>query len=160
MTRQGEAAYARMMKTLNRTPGTVQIRDWGFVVNDQLEMLRLMGSPDCQYHFLVLAHMQIISPESIVKDEEETNKQIKREIGEILASKLFPKAVTKPLSMHVAKEFPLVIQAKQEIIGNRTVRRLYTQGGQEVDLGMPVRNAKPYYPLETGLAEIFSAWGH
>lgn len=160
MTSQGEAAYRRMCKALNRTPGTVQIRDWGFVVNDQVEMLRIMGAADKKYHFLCLGHLQMLTPEDIKKDDDEFTKELKKEIGSLISSKMFPKAVTKPLSMQIAKEFPMVIQAKQEIVNGKSTRWLYTSQGEEVDLKVPVPDIERRYPLATGLATIFELYGH
>lgn len=160
MTSQGEAAYRRMVKALNRTPGTVQIRDWGFVVNDQIEMLRIMGSAEKKYHFICLGHLQLLTPDDIKKDDDDFTKELKKEIGSLISSKMFPKAVTKPLSMQIAKEFPMVIQAKQEITNGKSARWLYTSQGEEVDLKVPVKGIEKKYPIETGLATIFELYGH
>jgi len=159
MTGLGEACFRRMMNAQGRVPGTVQQRDWGFAVQDQVEALRLMGLPQNQYHFLVLAHLQMVTPDDIKKDDDEFTKDLKREIGSLISSKMFPKAITRPLSMQIAKEFPMVVQAKQTIVNGKAARWLYTAAGEEVDLKVPFEGAETRYPIETGLAQIFEGYG-
>lgn len=156
MTSQGEAIYNRAMKALNRTPGNFQIQDWQFVVSDQMKSLKYMGNPARRYHFLVLAHLQMVGPQEVnPNDKEETNKEIKRNIAELITPRIYPKAATRNMSTFIAKEFPMIVKVKAE--GSKRV--ILTEEGENIDLAVPFKGAKRSYSLTTGLAELFEGWG-
>jgi hypothetical protein len=160
ITGQGEAAFRRAQVMANKTPSNTTQAVWGGAVADQLGMLQIMGAFDKRYHLIALAHLTMIGPQDIDKKDDDLTKEIKRDIAELLPTRLYPKAVTKAFSQTIAKEFPTMLLAEQRERAGKVQRILKTTVGAELDLKFPVANAPAEVPVETGLATLFALMGY
>jgi hypothetical protein len=108
-------------------------------------MLAMLYSDATKCHVIVLTHVQYVSdPES--KDSE---KPLMRG---------FPTAVGKALAPKIPRYFNSVLLAKVRGTGSAARRVLYTRPQGLIDLKFPVlgSHVKDSYPIETGLATIFT----
>lgn len=163
LTAMGEAANRRALKMLNRTIMNKNFTVWGVAAEDQINLIKLIHKNMPHAHHVMLAHLQMIGPDTINKEDEEkfggTNADIKEAMAEILPTRLYPKAITKNLSTIIHKEFSTMIKAEQITRNGRTIRVLTTTGDDALDLKVPAKNVKSDYPIDTGLAEIFKLLG-
>jgi hypothetical protein len=136
---------------------------WGAARQDFTDAIQLMTRDNLEYHFIMLGHLQMIGPEDFIKQGDSNEvKQTKLEAieADMIPTRLYPIGVTKPHSQSLHKDFSTMLLATQKQKLGRKVRVLQTTSGMEIDLKVPARAIKAEYPLETGLAEIFEAFGH
>lgn len=160
LTGMGEAAFRRAQVMANKTPMNTTQAVWGAAVADQLNMLKIMMNNNNKFHVIVLAHLTMIGPADITKDDDDMTKDLKREVAELLPTRLYPKAVTKNLSQFIAKEFPVMLLADRKMKLGKTHRVLRTENGDNMDLKFPAPNAPSEVPIDTGLATLFELLGH
>lgn len=167
-TANSEAIMRRTESMVNRK---MQLQDYGLAVDDQLAFFQTLCryNPDKPnvnaYHVVVLAHIQMIGPKEIEKKKNETdadvtNREIRMEAADLLPTRLYPIGVTKNFSQKIGKEFSSIIVAEVKTVLGKPQRRLTCTLREEIDTKMPARSFKPDYPVETGLADIFSALGY
>jgi hypothetical protein len=161
LTALGEVAFRRAQKMMNKTPLNMTQQVWGLAVADQINFIKLMNSAERNYHTVTLAHLQMVGPDSIKKEDEanEVNADIKEQIASLITTKLFPRAVTRNASTIIAKEFSSMVEAKKVVKNGKTMRVISTTAGEEMDLGFPVK-VPDNLPVETGLATLFEALGY
>ena len=137
LTSAGRAAF-HWAKGMN--PSSKDPRQWYAAGQDSLKtMLELLTSPDFKCHILVLSHIDLI------ERDDGTTKGYASSLG-------------KALGPQIAKVFPTLIMAMSKGSGNNVKRTISTQSTMLVDLKNPVPFAiEGSYPLETGMASIFSA---
>jgi hypothetical protein len=168
ITANSEAVIRRTEAMANRK---MQLQDYGAAVDDQLAFFQALArynpdKPDYNgYHLVVLGHIQMIGPKEIEKKKNATeidltNQDIRMEAAELLPTRLYPIAATKNFSMKIGKEFSSIVVAEVKTVLGKPQRRLSCTLREEIDTKMPARSFKPDYPVETGLADIFSALGY
>ncbi len=102
-------------------------------------MLEVLTSPDVSCHILVISHIDL------VERDDGTTKGYASSLG-------------KALGPQIAKVFPTLIMAATKGTGNNIKRTITTRPTMLVDLKNPIPfKMEERYPLETGMASIFSA---
>lgn len=160
LTALGEAAFRRARVMSNKTPMNTTQAVWGLAVDDQVNTLKILNNRAKGYHVIVTGHLQMISPREIAKDDDDTVKEIKEAVADLIPTRLFPKGITKNSSQTIAKEFDLVLLAESAFDKkDKPYHRLVTVSRPELDLKAPSPRMLPEYPIETGLATIFETFG-
>lgn len=137
LTSAGRAAF-HWAKGMN--PSSKDPRQWYAAGQDSLKtMLELLTSPEFKCHILVLSHIDLI------ERDDGTTKGYASSLG-------------KALGPQIAKVFPTLIMAESKGSGTNIKRTITTKPTHLVDLKNPVPfKMEERYPLETGMASIFSA---
>lgn len=169
MTGLGRSAFLRARAMMNKTAFNTTQQVWGVAVEDQIEFIRLLCSDERSYHAVMLAHLIMVAPPMIDTEKggpdigedgtENINVDIKREIAEILPTRLYPRAQTKNASQEIHKEFSSMILAENQPKNGKDGRWLVTGGRPELDLKLPALKYDMKYPISTGLGDIFEALG-
>lgn len=113
------------------------------LVEDFLDMI---SSPAVKCNVVINCHIQYVNdPEAPppMPNEERKKKGYANTVGNAIASK-------------VARGFNSALRIQTDGAGSGASKRIYTKSQGLVELKTPVPNAvKPYYPIETGLADYF-----
>ncbi len=137
LTSAGRAAF-HWAKGMN--PTSKEPRQWYAAGQDSLKtLLELLTSPEFTCHILVLSHIDLVE----------------RDDGSM---KGYASSLGKALGPQIAKVFPTLIMAETKGSGTNVKRTIATLPTMMIDLKNPVPFAiDARYPLETGLASIFTA---
>lgn len=160
MTGMGEASFKRAQIMMNKTPLNTTQAVWGIGVADQLHLIQMINNVENKFHHICLAHLTMIGPQDINKDDSDLTKELKEAAAELLPTRYYPKAVTKAFSQTIAKEFPVHILAERKMKGGKPDRYLKLETGDELDLKFPGINAPARLPIETGMATLFELLGY
>jgi hypothetical protein len=119
----------------------------------QLGRVRLRGC-----HFLLLSHVQLISPkaETGYKDETELQKKVKRERAQLEETGFFPCAMTPKISRNFAHHFPFVFfveGGEKETERNPSGRVIRTKPVPGYQIKCPL-DVGDKLPIENGLVTI------
>lgn len=165
LTRLGVAAFLRARKMMNKTPKNTTAAVWGAAVDDQVEFIRKVNKRSNKFHTIFLGHLAMIGPKTPMSSSNEDDDlkdlkmQIATEAASLMDTRLYPKAITQNSSRDIAGNFPTMLLAERKTKAMKVNRFITTVAGEELDLKLPVRNAAPDYPIETGLATIFDLLG-
>lgn len=158
LTSQGEAAMRRAMVMLNRTPLNTTQQVWGLAMSDQSKFLDRLLSSSNNHHVVVLSHLKLIGPRDIEKDDSDVTKEIKKQMVDLVPTRLYPTALGQQLPMTIAgKGFNAVLLAERVVRAGKIERYLTTKVGEELDVKMAALNVPDKLPLETGLRTVFDA---
>lgn len=137
LTSAGRAAF-HWAKGMN--PSSKDPRQWYAAGQESIKtMLELLTSPEFRCHILVISHIDL------VERDDGTTKGYASSLG-------------KALGPQIAKVFPTLIMAESKGSGTNIKRTITTRPTNLVDLKNPVPfKLEDRYPLETGMASIFSA---
>ncbi len=167
MTGLGEAALRLSMKMNNKTPSNLTPGVYQDAVTRAMWTLDVLKRDDRNYHLIVLAHLFLYGPQDVITmdDAKSDNKPVrdaKLEAIELdlVPTKLLPKGVTKNNSNDIAGKLPTLLLVERAKLVGKDTRIIRTVSDLPVDVKLPLRGAKPYYPVDTGMAEIFKAMGH
>ncbi len=97
----------------------------------------------------------MIGPKDIQAADDETTKELKKRVADLVPTRLFPRALGQDLPQHIAGHFPIMIEATTVVKAGKVSRVYKTVPREELDLKLPIRLNKGEYPIETGLADIF-----
>jgi hypothetical protein len=160
ITGMGEGAFKRAQVMMNKTPMNTTQQVWGMAVADQLNFIKLINAQTNRFHHIALAHLTMIGPADITKDDSDLTKELKEAVAELLPTRYYPKGVTKNFSQTLAKEFPVHLLAERKMKGGKPDRYLKLETGDELDLKFPVPNAPSRVPIDTGMATVFELLGY
>lgn len=166
MSAEAEASLNWSIKMANKDPSSMTSAIWGMARKNLTDAIKARASKRNNFHLIYLGHLHMLGPQDFINqsDEKEENKPIKEKkldaiVEDLIPTKLFPVAVTKAQSQNIAKEFPTMILAEKVTVAGKEKRILRTVAGAELDLGVPHPDVKATYPQETGLLDIFKAFG-
>lgn len=157
LTRMGDAAFRRALGLLNRTPANVTQQVWQLAMKEQEAFIDKLTNASNNFHVVVLAHLSIISPKDITKDDADLTKDIKEQVAELIPARLFPSALGQKLPPKIGGYFPTLILAEAEFKGNTPTRKLKTQTKPELDLKVPAKDFPASVDIADGLLKIFNA---
>ncbi len=160
LTTMGDAAFNRTLKACNRTPLNCTRQIWGSAMQDQEAALRIMRGEDRHYHLIVIAHLKLIGPEDVEKDDDDTTKDIKAEVAQIVPHRLYPWCLGQKLSPKIGGRMPTMVLAEAQQRANSVKRVLVTEPRPDIDLKVPAPGLPKTLPIETGLLTLFEALGH
>lgn len=157
LTRMGEAAFARAMKMLNKTPLNMTIQGQMLAQNEQLQFIKKLVSANNKFHVIVNAHLKTISPKDVEKGDDKLTVDIKEQIAELVPTKLFPKALGRELPQHIGGEFSTLVKSESKVLpGNKVKRIIRTVPEAYMDIKVPA-NLPQDLDVSTGLLQIFQA---
>lgn len=164
MTGAAEAAMRWETALNNGTRGSITSTMWGNAAEDVMSFVQVMKTKP--HNMLWLAHLRMLGPADFINQSD-----LKKDNADMLdakmdairagliATKLFPVAVTKNQSPLIHKEFPIMLLADKYTSAGKLKRVLRTSAGEELDLKFPVRGAPAEVPLESGLAQLVKLYG-
>lgn len=155
-TAMGVAAFRRQMSLMNKTPTNTTQQLWGIAMQQQDMFMERAVDPTKKHHVIVLNHLKMIGPKDIAASDDETTKELKKRVADLVETRLFPNALGQGLPPEIGRHFPILIEASSTFKANQAKRVYKTVPRPELDLKLPVRLNKGEYPIETGLADIFA----
>lgn len=155
LTAMGEAAKRRAMHVQGKTPGNMADNTWGFAMKEQEAFIEMLTSTQNKFNVIVLSHLKMVGPNDIRKGDSDLTQQLKRNLADIVPTRLFPSALGKALPPVIGGHFPILILAETKYVQGRPKRILVTQPREELDLKVPHPDLPAELPVETGLASIF-----
>ena len=158
LTTMGDAAFNRTLKACNRTPLNCTRQIWGSAMADQEAALRIMRTH--HYHLIVLAHLKLCGPDDVEKDDDDTTKDIKSKVAQLVPHRLYPWCLGQKLSPKIGGRMPTMVLAEAQQRANSVKRVLVTEPRPDIDLKVPAPGLPKSLPIETGLLTLFEALGH
>lgn len=167
LTTLAKAAVNRAMVSMNKTQENMTSKVWGAAVKDVINTLQILKSKN--HHVIINAHKQMLGPKDFVmqgtKDNEDIAKMVNEELVEnaendMLPTRFYPVGPTKNSSMTIHGEFPIFLEFEKITKQGKELRIIKTEGSSLIDTKIPGKGLKAQYPIETGLADIFSAMGY
>lgn len=157
LTKMGDAAFRRAQKLLGKNPTNTTQQVWGLAMAEQAAFIERLTSTSNRHHVIVLAHLKMISPKDVAKGDEDITVDIKRQIAEIVPTRLFPRALGRELPQQIGGEFPTLLLAEAEHKGNTVRRVLRTVPRPDLDLKLPAPNIPPTLDIADGMLKVFQA---
>ena len=156
LTAMGNASFRRQMSLLNKTPRNTTEQVWGLAMAQQEAFIERLTSDQNKHHVIVLAHLKMIGPKDIRKDDDDLTKELKQEIADLVPTRLFPAALGRELPPKIGGHFPILIEAATVFSANKAKRVLRTVPRPELDLKLPTTKDFKELDVSDGLAKIFA----
>lgn len=156
LTSMGLASFRRQQSLSNKTPLNTTEQVWGLAMAQQEAFIEQLTSEKNNFHVIVLAHLKIVGPKDIRKEDGDITKAIKEELQELIPNRLFPSALGKALPPVIGGHFPILIEATNEFKATGHKRILRTVPRQELDLKLPSKLSFDKVEVSDGLAKIFA----
>jgi hypothetical protein len=156
LTSMGLASFRRQQSLSNKTPLNTTEQVWGLAMAQQEAFIEKLTSEANNFHVLVLAHLKIVGPKDLRKDDDDVTKEIKTELQELIPNRLFPSALGKALPPVIGGHFPLLIEASNEFKAGKVERIIRTIPRPELDLKVPSKVSFDKASVKDGLARIFA----
>lgn len=166
LTTLSKAAKNRAMVMSNKGPDTMTSAVWGTSVSDVINMIQVMKSR--KHHMIINCHKQMLGPKDMMmqgkKDDEvaETlnDEVIKAVENDMIPTRFYPVGPTKPSSQTIHGELPIMLEFEKVTKMGKELRIIKTEGNSLIDTKIPGKGLKKEYPIETGLADIFTAMAY
>lgn len=156
LTPIGVAAFRRMMSMMNKTPLNTTQQLWGVAMDQQNAFMEKLTEEGNRFHVIVMAHLKMIGPKDIKEGEDETTKELKKRVADLVETRLFPRALGQDLPQHIGGHFPTLIEASSEFKAGKFSRIYRTIPRPELDLKLASRLSFDKVSVEDGLAKIFA----
>ena len=159
----GEAAKRRQIKMQSKTPITMTDTVWGAAVADFNNALEIMKRMDKKYHLIINCHKQMLGPQNFIArgDSDEIKKEKLEAIKDgMIPTRIYPVGVSKPQAQVLHGMLPTMLEFEKVTKVGKECRIIRTVSGPEIDVKIPSNKLKTEYPIETGLADIFSLLGY
>jgi hypothetical protein len=162
LTSLSASIFRRAMKMNNKTPSNITSSVWGHAVADLSNFIDLLKAEENRFHLLIIAHLQILGPADFIQqgDTEEIREKKLEVIGkDMIPTRYYPISVTKPDAQKVHGKLPIMLQFEKKVKLGKDVRVIKVESGPEIDVKFPAKIVKSEYPIETGMADIFTTLG-
>lgn len=156
LSSMGIAAFRRQLALMNKTPLNTTQQVWGIAMQQQEAFVEKLTSGTNNFHVLVLAHLKMIGPKDIQAADDETTKELKKRVADLVETRLFPNALGQGLPPVIGGHFPLLIEASTEFKLGQPQRVFRTIPRPELDLKLPSRVSFDKVSVDDGLAKIFA----
>lgn len=157
LTSMGTACMNRALSIGNRTPLSVRQSDWGVAINMQRAFLELLLSSTNNFHVVCLAHLKMITPKAVEKADEDTAKQLKQQLVELIPARLYPSALGQGLPTDIAKMFDTVMLVERQVQNGKNKRVMTTKVGAELDVKVPLKSFPDTLSIDDGMLQLFRA---
>ncbi len=157
LTAMGESAKLRAMKLLNKTPMNMSDRVWGLAMAEQLEFVKRLTSPNNKHHVLVLAHLKMVGPKDIRQGDSALTEDIKKQVGSMIETRLYPSALGWALPQVIGGEFPTLLEIASVVKAGSVKRVIRTVPRPELDVKLPASIAEKELDIKDGMLTIFRA---
>lgn len=156
LTTMGLASFRRQQSLSNKTPLNTTEQVWGLAMAQQEAFIEKLTSETNNFHVIVLAHLKIVGPKDLRKDDDDVTKAIKTEMQELIPNRLFPSALGKALPPVIGGHFPILIEATNEFKASGVNRIIRVVPRPELDLKLPSKVSFDKASVTDGLAKIFA----
>lgn len=156
LTSMGLASFRRQQSLSNKTPLNTTEQVWGLAMAQQEAFIEKLTSETNNFHVIVIAHLKIVGPKDLRKEDEDITKAIKAEMQELIPNRLFPSALGKALPPVIGGHFPLLIEAANDFKAGKVERVIRTIPRPELDLKVPSKVSFDKANVSDGLAKIFA----
>lgn len=156
LTSMGQASFRRQQSLSNKTPLNTTEQVWGLAMAQQEAFIEQLTSEKNNFHVIVLAHLKIVGPKDLRKEDDDITKAIKSELQELIPNRLFPSALGKALPPVIGGHFPILIEATNDFKATGMKRVLRTVPRPELDLKLPSKLSFDKVEVTDGLAKIFA----
>lgn len=156
LTTMGLASFRRQQSLSNKTPLNTTEQVWGLAMAQQEAFIEKLTSESNNFHVIVLAHLKIVGPRDLRKDDDDVTKEIKQELHELIPNRLFPSALGKALPPVIGGHFPILIEAANDFKAGKVERVIRVVPRPELDLKLPSRVSFDKASVTDGLARIFA----
>lgn len=156
MTAMGTAAFRRQMALMNKTPMNTTQQLWGVAMQQQDAFIEYITAEGNRFHVIVMAHLKMIGPKDIKESDDETTKELKKRVADLVETRLFPRALGQDLPQHIGGHFPSLIEATIENKAGKTNRIYRTIPRPELDLKLASKVSFDKADVSDGLAKIFA----
>jgi len=156
LTAMGLSSFRRQQSLSNKTPLNTTEQVWGLAMAQQEAFIERLTSENNKHHVIVLAHLKIVGPKDLRKEDDDITKEIKQEIHELVPNRLFPSALGKALPPVIGGHFPILIEASNEFKGSSVNRIIRVVPRPELDLKLPSKVSFDKASVTDGLAKIFA----
>src|SRR5260370_41502724 len=136
---------------LNKSAANTTQEVWKLAMGEQLAFMEKLTCSGNKFHVIVLAHLKMISPKDMQKDDSDLTKEIKQQVADLIPARLFPRALGRELPQAIGGEFPTLLLMEPKYVG-REVRRIITFVPRpELDLALPAKIGKDF-PTELDIS--------
>lgn len=156
ITTMGLASFRRQQSLSNKTPLNTTEQVWGLAMAQQEAFIEKLTSEVNNFHVIVLAHLKIVGPKDLRKEDDDITKAIKSELQELIPNRLFPSALGKALPPVIGGHFPILIEATNEFKATGMRRIIRTIPRPELDLKLPSKLSFDKADVSDGLKRIFA----
>lgn len=156
LTSMGLASFRRQQSLSNKTPLNTTEQVWGLAMAQQEAFIEKLTSETNNFHVIVIAHLKIVGPKDLRKEDDDITKAIKAEMQELIPNRLFPSALGKALPPVIGGHFPLLIEAANDFKAGKVERVIRTIPRPELDLKVPSKVSFDKANVSDGLAKIFA----
>lgn len=156
LTTMGLASFRRQQSLSNKTPLNTTEQVWGLAMAQQEAFIEKLTSEGNNFHVIVLAHLKIVGPKDLRKEDDDITKEIKAELQELIPNRLFPSALGRALPPVIGGHFPILIEAANEFKGGKHERIIRVVPRPELDLKLPSKVSFDKASIKDGLARIFA----
>lgn len=155
----GDASFNRAYALSPRTKnGYVNVRKvYGVAQTELMNFLKVLLKSGARHHVLAFAHMKMLGPKDVEKDDEDLTKQIKEEVAELIPTRWYPVTPGRAIAPEVGREFSATILYETKDKGGKVRRVINSAPRLEIDLKLPALNFPADLPAETGLIDVFKA---
>jgi hypothetical protein len=156
LTSMGGASFRRQQSLSNKTPVNTTEQVWGVAMAQQEAFIQRLTSETHHHHVIVLAHLKMVGPKDLRKDDDDLTKELKQAVADLVPTRLFASALGRALPPTIGGEFPLLIEASNEFKGGKVERIIRTVPRPELDLKVPSKVSFDKASVKDGLARIFA----
>lgn len=158
LTEMGEAAKRRVASLQNKGPGTITQQTWLIAQGEQEAFISRLTSTSNRFHVIVMAHLTMVGPKDIMKDDTDLTKELKERTANLVPTRLFPSALGQALPPKIGGHFPTLLRVEPKFLPGGVVQRIIrTIPLPELDIKVPAKNLPPTLPIEDGMLTIFKA---
>lgn len=157
LTAMGEAAMNRARKLMNKTLTNTSDRVWGLAMGEQLAFIKRLTASENKHHTIVLSHLKMIGPRDTRADDSQLTTDIKKQVANLIPTRLFPSALGWQLPQSIGAEFPVLLEVKVKYNGVKVKRVISSVPREELDVKMPALGGSAELDIADGLLHIFRA---
>ncbi len=158
LTAMGKASFRRAQAMLNKTPLNTTQQVWGLAMADQETFIEKLTDPSKRHHVIVLAHLKMVGPKDIQKDDEQVTKDLKEKVMDLVDTRLYPSALGQQLPPVIGGYFPTLLKVERIVKAGKVQRVIRSDTGPELDTKIPApRDFPAVLPIESGLLTIMDA---
>ena len=157
LTSMGEAAMRRARKIMNKGVANTTMQVQMLAQGEQAAFIDRLTSKRNRFHVIALAHLKMIAPKDIQRDDPDTTKELKERLIDMIPSRYYPRALGQELPQHVGGYFPTLLRVELEFKGHTPTRWIKTVSQEALDLKIPAPNFPARLSIEDGMLQVFRA---
>lgn len=158
LTKNGDAAFRRAMKLMNKTPLNTTDRVWGLAMAEQHAFVEQLFSKSNRFHTLLLAHFKMVGPKDQRSGDTDLTKELKEKIASLIDTRLYPSALGWQLPQNIGGEAPTILEVRSKVVAGKVKHVIITKPRPEFDVKVPAGVDLPSeLDISDGMLTIFKA---